>query len=120
MSMYLFNSIAKIQAPKYIDPYNSALNSREVYPHLTTKDQDTIDECVDYIKELPITKEGRLYSQHKTALMNVNVEVAELYSSDPQYQDRVYLEVTIPTSEDNAMPDCYGYHKLVVERFIYN
>ena len=120
MNIYLFNMISKIQAPQYIDPYNSALNSREVYPYLTKADQDAIDECVDYIEGLPITKGGRLYAQHKKALMNANVDVAEYYSSDPQHQDKVYIEVTIPTSEENAMPDCYGYHKLVVERFFYN
>ncbi len=120
MSIYLFNMISTIRAPQHIDPYNSALNSREVYPYLTNTDQNVIDECVAYIERLPLTKEGRLYSQDRKKLMNFNVDVAEFYSSDPQYQDKVYIEVTISTSEDNAMPDCYDYHKLVVERFFYN
>ncbi|MDH5924341.1 hypothetical protein L8R85_25415 [Vibrio splendidus] len=120
MIIYPFSKLAAIHGPQTIDPYNSALNSDEVYPHLSASEQNIVDECVDYISELPITKEGRLYLRNKRMLSTANIEVSELYRQEPEYSDRVYIEVSIPTSEEKSMPDCYGYHMLIVEKWMYD
>ncbi|PML50657.1 hypothetical protein BCT75_12720 [Vibrio lentus] len=118
MNIYPFSEAAGIQGPQNIDPYNSALNSNEVYPYLSPSEQNIVDECVSYIDELPLTKDGRLYLRDNRKLTASNLEVSEHYRPEPEYSDRVYIEVSIPTSEENSMPDCYGYHTLVVEKFV--
>lgn len=116
MSVYLFNLLSGVQAPQDIDPYDSSLNSGDVYSYLTANEQNAVDDCVDYIVGLPLTKDGRLYSRDKKVLNDANVEVKERYSSDPQDQDKVYIEVSVPTLEERAMPDNDGYHTLLICR----
>lgn len=69
-----------------------------------------------FLEDAPITKDRLIHRRYINKLSRAGCEIKE--SFDPERPGSIYITVTIPTTEDKAMPDNYGVHTITVERDI--